>query len=446
MEFYPFYYLMKLPFYCSVHSYYRKLQFKNTKILREKRPVLIAMNHPNSFMDPISFASHVKPKLFFLARGDSFKKGIAPLLEGVGIIPIFRLRDSGREGMQKNDETFRIVKSHLKRNHNVIIFAEGLCIQERRLRNLKKGCARMAFGAYEEMRNPDLVVIPVGVNYQNDPSKFRHRELFIVGDPIKVSDYFPEYEANNAKGVNRLTEVIQAGMKKTVVHINQAENDKLVEQIEEITLDQFLEEAQKDPEDLEERHQLTLKIVEGVNTLTKEQAGIIVSLREKLSRYFSFLEKNKIRDKLLRTKFANLSTLPSLLARTILFIGGIPIWIAALITNYPPYALCILGGKKLTKDIEWYASVTMLIGTFMFPLYYFAQYFTIWKLFHDWRIFLAYLPVPFILGWFALHYSPFRKKLFGSWRYYSLKKNPGELNKFIELRKELITEIKTLLK
>ncbi|MBC7863155.1 MAG: 1-acyl-sn-glycerol-3-phosphate acyltransferase, partial [Bacteroidia bacterium] len=152
MEFYPLYDLFRLPFYTAVGTYYKRIQFRNKAVIFPDRPVIIAMNHPNSFMDPIAFSSQCIRKMFYLARGDSFKKGIGWALEGVGIIPIYRMSDAGRDGVKKNDESFEAVSRHLAKNHSVIIFPEGLCIQERRLRNLKKGCARIVFYSMEELK------------------------------------------------------------------------------------------------------------------------------------------------------------------------------------------------------------------------------------------------------------------------------------------------------
>ena len=83
--------------------FYKRLQIKNPHFARIKGPVIIAMNHPNSFVDPILFAVLTHPlRPSFLARGDAFKPGIASWFLGkIGIIPIFRIQDGGKEGLKK---------------------------------------------------------------------------------------------------------------------------------------------------------------------------------------------------------------------------------------------------------------------------------------------------------------------------------------------------------
>jgi len=79
--------------------YFKRTKVKNSHYLKVKGPVIIAMNHPNAFMDPVAFTTLLyPPRVRYLARGDAFKKGIVTmLLESLGIIPIFRIQDGGKE-------------------------------------------------------------------------------------------------------------------------------------------------------------------------------------------------------------------------------------------------------------------------------------------------------------------------------------------------------------
>ena len=173
-----------------IAAFFKRAQIKNAHYLKVKGPIIIAMNHPNAFMDPVAFSALVyPPKVNYLARGDTFKKGlITHVLESLGIIPIFRIQDGGKEGLKKNDESYTKVNTLLKKNKKIIIFAEGLCVQERRLRSLKKGVPRMIFGAMETNQLDNLIVVPVGINYTN-PSQFRATLFCNVGEPIKMIDY-----------------------------------------------------------------------------------------------------------------------------------------------------------------------------------------------------------------------------------------------------------------
>lgn len=78
------------------------------------------------------------------------------------MLPVYRISE-GKENLKNNYDTFRDVRHLLEENKMVLIFSEGLCINEWRLRPLKKGTARIAFDAWEH--HLPAQVIPVGINY-----------------------------------------------------------------------------------------------------------------------------------------------------------------------------------------------------------------------------------------------------------------------------------------
>lgn len=436
-----FYYFNKVLFNVTIRTFYKRIQVRGAEHLETGKPYVIAMNHPNAFMDPIAFATLVKPPMRFLARGDAFKKGLKPILQAVGIIPIYRLMDSGREGVQKNNETFKIVTGHLKKNNPVIIFAEGLSIQERRLRNLKKGCARIVLSAMEELNKEDILVIPVGINYQNNPSKFRH-DLFIeIGKPIEVGKYREQYLRNQAGTINLLTANLQEKMKETIVHISDKENDAFVEHIEEIYLEEYLYKEGIGLDELDKKHEFTMKVCRVIQI--PEQKENIEDLKNKMRHYLDQLKKYRIRTRLLSEQHLSRKGIGSLLFRTTLLIIGLPIWIAGLITNYIPYYISWKTPPKIVKDIEWFTSFAVTGGSYIFLLYHLIQFSIVWSLSKNWIFTSSFVLITFFSGWFCLHFSPFRKKLFGSIRYYLLNKKTKE--DLIEERKVIIRKIESLL-
>ena len=445
MHFKPLYYFSKLIFNVTIRTYYRDIKVRGEKNLCPGKPVIIAMNHPNSFMDPIAFATVVRPTMNFLARGDAFTKFLSPVLRSVGIIPIYRLMDSGREGVQKNDETFRTVTQYLKDRRYVIIFAEGISIQARRLINLKKGCARIVLGAVESLNDKEIRVVPVGMNYQNDPSKFRHRLFIDIGEPILVSDYQELYRENPSKTINQFTADLQQRMKSTLVHIQDGENDLLVEQIEEICLEEHLELKGYKRSNLEAAHAFTISVVGAVSAIAETNTAQLDNLKIKINDYLEQVSSLEIRDKLLRDKYLHLSQTSSIIFRSVLFLLGLPIWLTGLLTNYVPYLICWKFPVKLTKDIEWFAALAGAVGTFVFLFYHLIQFFICWLLSGSLEFLMIYIAATFFSGWFSLHYSPFRKKLFGSYRLNKIKKNQSVFSQLLESRKEIIMEVNKII-
>jgi 1-acyl-sn-glycerol-3-phosphate acyltransferase len=163
----------------------RKIIIDRPEVLKEKGPMLLACNHPNSFLDAVIIDVLFEQAVWSLARGDVFKNSFyVKLLTALKILPVYRTSE-GVENLGINYETFEACKKIFHKNGIVLIFSEGKCINEWHLRPLKKGTARLAIQSWEE--NIPLKVLPVGINY----SSFRRfgKNIFIrFGTPITQND------------------------------------------------------------------------------------------------------------------------------------------------------------------------------------------------------------------------------------------------------------------
>jgi 1-acyl-sn-glycerol-3-phosphate acyltransferase len=132
-----------------------------------KTPVILACNHPNSFLDALIIGSHYKHPVHFLARGDVFSKPLVNrLLRAINMIPIYRITE-GREQLKYNEDTFEECLNVLENNGTVLIFSEGVCKNEYSLRPLKKGTARLAYMAWNDREIKNLSIHPVSISYSS---------------------------------------------------------------------------------------------------------------------------------------------------------------------------------------------------------------------------------------------------------------------------------------
>lgn len=176
--------------------FYQKVTVIGKENIPANTPVILALNHPNSFMDALIVAVNIDEPINSLTRGDAFKnKTAAKILRTYHMIPVYRLSE-GKENMSKNADTFIACQSILQSNKTVLIFAEGLCENNWKLRPFKKGVARLAQQAWQ---NPDLektVVIPVGLTYQH--YKGAGKSLIInFGKAIAHADHNEKLEQSN---------------------------------------------------------------------------------------------------------------------------------------------------------------------------------------------------------------------------------------------------------
>ncbi len=149
--------------------YLRKLCVNNASAVPINAPVLLASNHSGSFFDAVVIGSVLRQPIHTLTRGDVFRNPKAAFwLRAIKLIPVFR-GSEGRENLKKIDTTLDECFSVMKNNGTVIIFSEGICVNEWNLRPLGKGTARMAHQAWygEDGTLHQLTIIPTGLTYEH---------------------------------------------------------------------------------------------------------------------------------------------------------------------------------------------------------------------------------------------------------------------------------------
>lgn len=195
---------------------------RNKKHLQTKGPLLLACNHPNSFLDAVILATLFDAPVYSLARGDAFnKKWAAFLLRQCNILPVYRQRE-GAEHLHKNYETFDACQHIFRQNGIVLIFSEALCENEWHLRTIKKGTARLAVSAWEQ--GIPLQVLPVAINY-NCFHFFGKNIHLHFGEPVTQ----PAAVHEKAKLLNSITSQLEYQLRDMVYEIDKADKNKQAE-------------------------------------------------------------------------------------------------------------------------------------------------------------------------------------------------------------------------
>ena len=159
------YRLLKLYARFALKIYCPYLYINKPAFLKLKGPLLLAANHPNSFLDGILLTTLFERPVYSLARGDAFApKWANYMLRHLQLLPVYRTSE-GVENLEHNYTTFAACIEVFKKGCIVLIFSEGLCQNEWHLRPLRKGTARLAITAWES--NIPLRVLPVGFNYSS---------------------------------------------------------------------------------------------------------------------------------------------------------------------------------------------------------------------------------------------------------------------------------------
>jgi len=433
-------YFLRNTLYHCFRIYFKRHTIRGAEHIRQKGPMFIAMNHPNAFMDPISFATFLfYPRTYYMARGDAFKKGLATtVLQSLGIVPIYRLRDGGYESVKKNLDSFKVAYRLLNKGKKIMVFAEGLSVKERRLRSIQKGTAKMSFGYLEQGGNHELKILPVGITY-SEPEKFRPYVFFHIGEPIAVKDHYEEYKTHPAQAILKLTALLEERMKPLVPSLLHKENDVLIEQLQPILKGQFMEARKLDYHNPGHQQEYWKWVIEKLNKLTEEKPQLVEGLRKETNDYHNQLCTLKMRDHLVyqasrghgMLNFVNLFAL----------IFGFPFYLLGKLLNFLPYYLAQKIARKKVKNIEFKASITFGVGGLLLNFLFLIELVVVWLICQNWVCPLAYAVIKAGSGLIGLNYSPFRKKMLGAFRLSGLEKKDPSLFTSLFLKRQKILDL-----
>lgn len=425
----------------ALRLFYRHRSNKNFKYLGRKKPTIIISNHVNAFIDPILVASEMRKSIYFLARGDVFKPGIiSRILTSFHIIPIFRMEEGGAadERMEKNNLTFEKCFELLQKNNTIKLYPEAICVQEKRIRKLRKGASRIALGAGERSNyDLDLQIIPLGINY-SDAKKFGSSVFINVGEPIDLKSFFQLHKTDKVRAINELTSLLESELKKLVIHINNKENDVAYEQLTAMFGWRIAKINHHNPE---KEYYANLKIADYINKTCLDEPAKWENIKHHLKDYFNILNQHKLRDHLFQRPKNFL-----LLAFNSIFIAMLlPIHFLGLVFNYIPFILSHIIAKKVVRTVEFHASIAVGASIFIWKLFYLQILIVFGLITGSLQAAIYLLAVMATSGLFSFLFYPMIKKTIGSWRLFVLQlRYPQVFSRIIQLRSLIIKEVDRL--
>ncbi len=214
-----FFYFSRFLIRLALPIFLRRLFVVNPGRVPGKGPLLLASNHPDSFFDALVIGASLNQMIHTLARGDAFRKpSVAFWLRQIKLIPVFR-GSEGRQHVKNLDVTTRESLAAMKEGDAVVVFSEGVCVNEWRLRPLGKGTARMAHQAwFGDDSLKDMLVIPTGMNYEHYRGTGK-RVAIRFGEPIKRSDLATDPEEYE-KWLREFNDILQDRMSHEILTLS----------------------------------------------------------------------------------------------------------------------------------------------------------------------------------------------------------------------------------
>jgi glycerol-3-phosphate O-acyltransferase / dihydroxyacetone phosphate acyltransferase len=431
------YQFLRFVVFVAIRLFFKSIRLKNLKNIPSKGALILAANHPSTFLDPLVGAVFVPRQIHFLANGSIYKVPlIAWILKKLYTIPIYRQQDSANNAVQ-NQDSFRACYELLERKGTLIIFPEGTSEDERNLRKIKTGTARIGLGA--EAKNNfelDVKIVCIGINYTN-PRKFQSRLMVSFGEPIPLEKYKESYTQDSVKAVQDLTEEIRAQLASMIVVTQTKEIDDLVEKIERLYTNTLKQDLQLDTPETEQIFTVAQHFADAVHYFEAKDPARVDKLQSHINQYFDLLKKHHLSDSLMtQGKHSFFDKFKGVLFAIL----GFPLYLFGLIHNFLPYELPAVFTNAITKDITYHAPMNITFGIFTFLGFYLGYAFGFHYFIPHWGHTFLYLLALALSGFFTYKYWYFLLYLIGHWRATNYMQN-SNFQVLLTSRKQIIEEL-----
>jgi len=222
-------------FYLTVgfKFYYKNFDVTYLDKIPKNKAVIYLSNHQNALLDPLLITINSTRKNYFLTRAAVFKNPtVAKILHSLQMLPIYRMVD-GADTIQKNKAIFTTCSNLLSKKKSIILFPEGSHNLKRKIRPLKKGFLRIIEETLQTYPNTEIVIIPIGVNYQN-PTEWGDSMRVCFGNHISANNYWSDNQLN----FNQLSKDVSLKLKHLSTHIESiSEYDSTINKLAELKVD-----------------------------------------------------------------------------------------------------------------------------------------------------------------------------------------------------------------
>lgn len=412
-----------------LRMFYGKTTIIGTENIPDDKPVIFAINHQNALMDALTTLSAVRKQPVFMARADIFNAPVvAKILRWLKILPIFRIRD-GVKSLQNNEAIFEEAIGVLNDKKILGILPEGNHGDQKRLRVLKKGIARIAFQA-EERKNfkLDVQIVPVGLDFSHYIN-FGSHLLMYFGKPFSISSYKELYLENDQKGMNAFMQDLRNKMLPQMLHIDDSENyDGIKALIDYYTLHLKKNKGYK-PSHLNQmlyQQKLSAELLK----IKGESEEKFNDITDKANAVNKGVEKLKFRQWVLtKDKYSFLGILGARLLQLIFF----PVYLYGFMTNIIQFQLPVLFSRGV-KDPQFLSSFRFVLGMIIFTLMYLIYLILLLIFVPNWLLAIAIsLTIP-LFGILSFKYYKWFKKTSAKFRTNRLHRKNN--SKWIKMRED----------
>ncbi|MEZ4937181.1 MAG: lysophospholipid acyltransferase family protein [Crocinitomicaceae bacterium] len=396
------YHILKFIISIGIRIYYKEIKVVGREHIPKKGPLIIAANHPNTLMDAWMIGMICKQPIYYMTKATFFSTRFKRrLLTSLKMVPINRAHEGRQEGVD-NKASFEACYQLLENEKFLVIFPEGTSFKERVLRKLKSGTARIALET--ENRNNfelGLKIVTVGINYAM-PERFQSRILVSISEPFEVKDMKEKYAQNPTTASKEVTEKIRANLEKVLATTLDKEHDQITENLYDILSIQDFKNLSRS-KGVANRISKVKEISNRLQELEVSEPWKVYEIKylakkinfklKKLHLKTMFVEKGIRKGRVIRELFWSM----------LLIILFFPLFIYGLFFNFIPYKLVDWLVPKISKDVEYFAPLAIILSGIIYPIYYFGVVYAVVNIFDliffRGMIFMISLPISGIFAY-----------------------------------------------
>lgn len=419
-----------------VKVFYRQYEVVGLEYLDGDKPFLLCANHANALADAVVLQA-ISPRLIHpLARSGLFRNPVLwPVLKLIQAVPVYRRQDKGAD-TTNNQDSFKRCYELFDKNGILLIFPEGQSHSDPSLRPLKTGAARVVLGASDARRKvPDI--LPVGLNF-SDKGRFRSTVFIKIGKPISTAVL-----TGSENQVKQLTRAIYQGLDDVTLNVDSHEELDFIRSLERFFA---LRHGKYRQRSLELKFRGLKKLAQAEKRLNELHPEKMLEIKRRLQNFERMCRNWDIRDYHLTLNYK-----PTLVTRFVLRSLGIllivlPLGLWGILNSYIPFILTRWLATWLAKGVDQYDTAKMVIGLFLFGLFWSSQTIMIAGYFSDKvALFYAIGLVPSAAAAIMLRNE--RRRILDNIRVFFLFIRKRKLRHYLEIRRqELEKELAHLLR
>ena len=167
----------------AVRWLYRSVEVYVDDRVPRTGPVVAVSNHFGGFADPLLLMSVMERVPRIVARDKIWDVPIAGrAMKAIGGIPVHKPAE--HHGPTSNEEMFGAAYEALEQGEVVLIYPEGITVDDPSIAKIKTGAARIALGA-RSSGVENIQIVPAGIHYE-DKAALRSRVFINIGAPFDL--------------------------------------------------------------------------------------------------------------------------------------------------------------------------------------------------------------------------------------------------------------------